>query len=1472
MSSAREAALARIRQAREAGASGLSEYQEEAAHSNALYDEVTEEEYKAHRRKEIINGGGEFVTDDDGLGYVDYGQDEWRSEDESEDEEDFDAGKSKRKRKAKPEAKGSIKNALSKQAQKPKPKAPAAPPMSKATEEDLLESIFGDLEEQVPQHIAKKIKSEPTIRPLLSAYARSPYAAPRKDHIVTPTKRAAASVPVPSVLESGTRPSSENTQQAETYDFQTQGFDDAAFSVDESNLPAAENDDVSEVVPDEPMEVEHVDDSVVEVKVKPLQHRAVRQMVSYAPKFERAEVAQAEADIVSAPDNAHCRGWLSVNDSLTVRNMDPSQSTHESSLNSGARSGPEILEEDGTLHMFWFDAFDKNGVVYLFGKVLDRNTRNYVSCCTRINNIQRNVFVLPRKTQLDSDGNVTDSDVSLGDVYTEFDTLRRKHGIKEYASAQVPRHYAFEVPGVPAEADYLKVAYSYTQPELPANLSGRTFSRIFGANTGALETFILKRRLMGPCWVQIKEAKLSNRGLSWCRVEIEIDDPKMLNPFKEGDPTAPKTAPPLTVMSLTLRTVKNHDRHVNEIVAASGLVYTNVDIDGGSNDNLQPSRFTVMRPLVDIPLPAGFTDLLQRQKTKIETPGNERALLSFLMAKIHRSDPDIIVGHNFIDFDLDVLLHRMKANKVDYNTWSKIGRLRRTDWPKLQAGAGGTSDSTYQERQIASGRLLCDTYRAAQDLIKSKSFSLTSLAASQLDVDRPDIDYEKLPTYFWDSEKLLEMIQHCEFDGYLNAQLMFKLQVLPLTKQLTNLAGNLWSRTMTGARAERNEYLLLHEFHNRKFIVPDKYFPNKSRMVVDQLQEHDDDQPAAKKGTAGRRKPAFAGGLVLEPKKGFYDKYVLLLDFNSLYPSIIQEYNICFTTVTRGGTDAAAEDVLPEIPDEDLPRGILPRLLGNLVDRRRVVKNLMKDPRATAVELAQYDIRQKGLKLTANSMYGCLGFAHSRFYAKPLAMLITSKGREILQNTVHVAEGDRLDVIYGDTDSIMINTNSTDLEEVKKIGADFKKAINKRYRLLEIEMDGYFQRLLLLKKKKYAAIVVEEKKGQLVMTRETKGLDLVRRDWCGLSHDVSTYILDQLFSDAGKEEVLEKIHGHLSRVAEEARAGRIPIERFVITKGLTKNPEEYADIKAQPQVQVALRMRTRGNNVRAGDTVPYVICLGDPAATMAERARHPDDLTREGSTLKIDVEWYLSTQVHPPAARLCAPIDGTDVARLADCLGLDASKYHTVSAGSGASGDTDADALYTLDSQLSDEERFKAVEKWKPVCRTCKATDEFKGAVRLKDGASTSSFACPSCTSPLSTPSLVAQLTTAIRSHIKRYGNAWTTCPSATGGCGSRLRSTGVYAEKCPVETSQGPCTGALVIEYDDAALYTQLLYFESLFNIDKAEKTLPVDDQDAKAKFGGIVTKDILALETLREVASAYLEKNARRFVNLEQLFAFAA
>jgi len=86
----------------------------------------------------------------------------------------------------------------------------------------------------------------------------------------------------------------------------------------------------------------------------------------------------------------------------------------------------------------------------------------------------------------------------------------------------------------------------------------------------------------------------------------------------------------------------------------------------------------------------------------------------------------------------------------------------------------------------------------------------------------------------------------------------------------------------------------------------------------------------------------------------------------------------------------------------------------------------------------------------------------------------------------------------------MISTDSEDLAEVKEMGKLLKNEVNKKYKKLEIEMDGFYRRMLLLKKKKYAALLVSEKPdGTLQTTSEFKGLDMVRRDWCNLSHDVS---------------------------------------------------------------------------------------------------------------------------------------------------------------------------------------------------------------------------------------------------------------------------------------------------------------------------------------------------------------------------------
>ena len=121
---------------------------------------------------------------------------------------------------------------------------------------------------------------------------------------------------------------------------------------------------------------------------------------------------------------------------------------------------------------------------------------------------------------------------------------------------------------------------------------------------------------------------------------------------------------------------------------------------------------------------------------------------------------------------------------------------------------------------------------------------------------------------------------------------------------------------------------------------------------------------------------------------------------------------------------------------------------------------------------------------------------------QPLAALITAKGREILNNTKCFVESMGLEVVYGDTDSIMINSNTTDYAKTMQIGNKVKQEINKHYRLLEIDIDGAYKSLLLLKKKKYAALAAEKDGNEVKTKEEFKGLDIVRRDWSNLARQV----------------------------------------------------------------------------------------------------------------------------------------------------------------------------------------------------------------------------------------------------------------------------------------------------------------------------------------------------------------------------------
>ncbi|KAF8655036.1 hypothetical protein AX16_003272 [Volvariella volvacea WC 439] len=1416
-------ALAELKRAREGGGRTIK------LEEDAIYDEVDEAQYKT-----IVKGRLErddFVVDDGDGEYVDDGREDWSDGDRDKYESEEEPRKKSKKSKAEVKPKA-----------KPKPKPEPAPTMSAyrpavsaKQEDDFMANLLGDMDAApvtVPPKKSRKRRSPPVDTFDASSPPRADYSFSR----VPVYDDASSDAPIESDVGFDAAPSSDDELMSprkkrvkgesgmdvthhvqKMSELKMQGSSDVEFDDLDMNEFMAVDDD-EDLKPAPPIKKEPTRNNFVTYQKKP----------AIAVKKEEEDVKPA---------------WLNVYDSLTVAEG-PDSLGPLSPSTQGASSSSKInaLEPDGSLRFFWLDYLELDGKIYFIGKLRDKKTGVWVSCCVTVENIERNLFVLPRpkRVEPDEDGSLheTDEVPTLQEVYGDFDEIRKAHSIKTFKAKFVKRKYAFDIQDVPRkETQWLKVVYPFTEPQVVAGAHSPCIAHIFGTNTSAFELLVLKRKIMGPCWLVVKNPKIESQGISWCKLEAIVSDPKDINPFPETDHDAPKDTPPLTVMSLSVRTIVNHKENNREVVCATARIWHNMVIDDPTPPEKLPCTVnTYVRPLESFP-PKFAVKARSNVKGFISPMPNERELLSNLLSTIFKADPDVIVGHDFLGVSLDVLLHRMKNLKVEH--WSRISRFRRSKWPSI--GRQGTN------LRFLNGRMLCDLASdGAKSMIASTTWSLTEMCKTHLKYDRQDIDPDDTANYFDGSvstpDKLLSFVRHCEMDAHYQMAIAHKLQILALTKQLTNLAGNSWNKTLNGGRAERNEYILLHEFHRLKYICPDKTYGK----VTKQVEEEDQEGGGGTTSKKGKR-DKYKGGLVFEPKRGLWDKYILVMDFNSLYPSIIQEFNIDFTTIERSEeVDEDGEEKIPDPPERGkIPPGVLPRLISTLVQRRRQVKSLMKEKGISPGKILQYDIKQQALKLTANSMYGCLGFEHSRFYARHLAALTTFKGRETLTRTRELAEKLQLEVIYGDTDSVFVNSGVTDLEQALTISTEFKLAVNKQYKELEIDLDGVFQRLLLLQKKKYAALKVEE--GNKTRT-EVKGLDMKRREYCALSKNVSQYVLEQILSGDPTEVVVENIHEYLRSLNQNVREGKTPLEEFIIYKRLGKKPEDYPDAKSQPHVQVALRMKSKGQSAKAGDVISYIFCIaeGEQAAktAQAERAKHPDEVRRGGADVKIDYEFYLSQQVLPPIERLCDPIEGTDRVRLAECLGLDPARYRNVV------GDGEERLFSSLDSRMTDKERFKDATPFFVRCRSCGGEMDYVPSTVLLPAGPT----CPACNSKLETPSLLAQLEVQIRRHISKYYEGWTVCDDPT--CGTRTRMMRVYGRRC----LRPSCRGQVRFEYTDGELYTQLQFYSSLFNQVKLETAMDPN----------IVKQNLDFLKEMTKHVEKHLNQCGRRWVEMGSIFSF--
>lgn len=401
---------------------------------------------------------------------------------------------------------------------------------------------------------------------------------------------------------------------------------------------------------------------------------------------------------------------------------------------------------------------------------------------------------------------------------------------------------------------------------------------------------------------------------------------------------------------------------------------------------------------------------------------------------------------------------------------------------------------------------------------------------------------------------------------------------------------------------------------------------------------------------------------MLECKTGFYQEPCVVLDFASLYPSIMIAHNLCYTTIIPNYKikEIDNKDYL-KTPNGDAfikehkHRGVLPKILEYITLKRKELKKLIrteKDPEQYKI----YENRQLALKLAANSVYGFTGAAVGQLPCLAIAASVTSFGRNILGLAQRVVEekynrrnGLAIDseVFYGDTDSVMIRFGCKTIKEALTLGEECANFVTKHFhKPITLEFEKVYCPFLLMSKKRYAGLLwTEMDKYDKI---DCKGIETVRRDNCALVQEVVNNCLRKILIERSYEDAIE----YIKKVVSDLLQNRVDLSLLVITKGLGKK-ENVKDVDGQPKradgrtnyyqvktahLELARKMRERdaASAPTVGDRISMVMIRSTKNANTYEKSEDP--LYALEHDLPIDYQYYLDHHLKQPLIRLFEPI------------------------------------------------------------------------------------------------------------------------------------------------------------------------------------------------------------------------------------------
>ncbi len=515
---------------------------------------------------------------------------------------------------------------------------------------------------------------------------------------------------------------------------------------------------------------------------------------------------------------------------------------------------------------------------------------------------------------------------------------------------------------------------------------------------------------------------------------------------------------------------------------------------------------------------------------------SEAKIIEAFVEHIIESDPDVITGYNIDGYDIPHLLERGRKRGVrELNIGRDSGAV-------VQAG---------KRFWRARGRIIADAWWNVKMEVRPKQETLAYVSENLLGETKHDVDPRKMDAEWKDNRE--KVIEYCLQDAVLALKLLKHIRLLNKKMDLATVSKLPLDDALNGRTSTFIDSILIRKADRAGIAVP-------------------------LTGSFGSKDKPIEGGYVATIQAGLYN-WVNVLDFKSMYPSIIIANNICFSTLDPEGEIIAPSGV--RYVSSLIRKGLLPGILTNLMEERDAIKKRMKEAKDPRMK-AYHNGLQEAVKVLMNAFYGVFASSFYRFTKPIIGASITAFARHNIKLVISQLGQRGLDVIYSDTDSIFFLSPVKNLEGSINIGLEIADEFSKKGAILEFEkiLEPFFSHGM---KKRYVGKIVWPEPGMIVRGYETRRTD---------AFELQSASLENIFSvllGENPDDVINLARNTVSKL----QTGSVEIQDLVISRTVkdlgNDSRSHYKEPNRMANVQAARKYEAQGYEFMPGMKIAWVV-------------------------------------------------------------------------------------------------------------------------------------------------------------------------------------------------------------------------------------------------------------------------------------------